>query len=394
MQTACPLELAPFDTTSSSPEHGPAVLTALAKSAPDNGQHFPNVVRSLRRPFMSSRHNRAHFTGTGALLTLRFTQMADQNGSRIAIRFGGASTNGPKNAPKNASRPTPSTALGKRSRSGFDHVSNGDESEEERHETITHFGVNGAGNDDDDDGRPREGQSKSGGRRRRSQSRDSTANSSRQDPAQPNQDHVEEEEPLQYGLVLSKKPKRDAGKDDGDKDGADKTALPKNADEEAMAALMESGGKRALHRTEDEAYRDATADAPEVDDVATYDAFPVEGFGEALLKGQGWDGQMRGPKAKEIKKRPNGIGLGAKKMTVEEDLGGWDNKGKTTEKRPRLDQYRSERDKERSRREDRHRDSYKNERDRERDRDRDRPRDRHRDRDRDAYRHRDREYRR
>lgn len=201
---------------------------------------------------------------------------------------------------------------------------------------------------------------------------------------------------MQYGLVLSKKPKRDAEKDDGDKDGADKTALPKNADEEAIAALMDSGGKRALHRTEDEAYRDATADAPEVDDVATYDAFPVEGFGEALLKGQGWDGQMRGPKAKEIKKRPNGIGLGAKKMTIEEDLGGWDSKGKTTEKRPRLDQYRSERDKERNRREDRHRDSYKNERDRERDRDRDRPRDRHRDRDRDrdAYRHRDREYRR
>lgn len=330
--------------------------------------------------------------------------MADQNGSRIAIRFGGASSNGPKNGPKNPSRPTPTTALGKRPRSGFDHDSDGDESEDERHETITHFGLNGAENDDNDDGRPRRDQPKSDGRHRRSQSKDSTVDASRQGPAQPNQDHVEEEEPLQYGLVLSKKPKRDAGKDDGDKDGADKPALPKNADEEAIAALMDSGGKRATHRTEDEAYRDATADAPEVDDVATYDAFPVEGFGEALLKGQGWDGQMRGPKAKEIKKRPNGIGLGAKKMTVEEDLGGWDSKGKTTEKRPRLDQYRSERDKERSRRDDRHRDSYKNERDRERQRerdgDRDRPRDRHRERDRDrdrdreSYRHRDRDYRR
>lgn len=325
--------------------------------------------------------------------------MADQNGSRIAIRFGAASSNGPKNGPTIASRPTPSTALGKRSRSGFDHDSDGDESEDERHETITHFGVNGAENDDDDE-RPRRDQSKSGGRRRRSQSKDSTVNASRQDPTRPNQDHVEEEEPLQYGLVVSKKPKKDAGKDDGDQDAVDKPAPPKNADEEAIAALIDSGGKRTLHRTEDEAYRDATADAPDVDDVATYDAFPVEGFGEALLKGQGWDGQMRGPKAKEVKKRPNGIGLGAKKMTVEEDLGGWDSKGKTTEKRPRLDQYRSEKDKERSRREDRHRDSYKNERDRERDRDRDRPRDRHRDRerdrdrDRDAYRHRDRDHRR
>lgn len=332
--------------------------------------------------------------------------MTDQNGSRIAIRFGAASSSGSKNGPKNASRPTPSTALGKRSRGGFDHDSEDDESEEERHETITHFGVNGAENGDDDEERNRRDRSTPSGRRRRSRSRDSTERPSRQHPSQSNQNHVEEEEPLQYGLVLSKKPKRDAAKDDGDKDGADKPVVPKNADEEAIAALMDSGGKRASHRTEDEAYRDAAADAPEVDDEATYDAFPVEGFGEALLKGQGWDGQMRGPKAKEIKKRPNGIGLGAKKMTVEEDLGGWDSKGKPSEKRPRLDQYRSERDKERSRREDRHRDSYKNERDRERDherdrdRDRDPPRDRHRDRDRDRnrdrdnYRHHDRDHRR
>lgn len=315
--------------------------------------------------------------------------MADQNGSRIAIRFGASSSNASKNAPKNASasRPTTSTALGKRSRGGFDHDSDGDESEEERHEAITTFGVNGAENDDDDHReRNRQDRSTPGGRRRRSRSRDSAERANRPDPSQPKQDHVEEEEPLQYGLVLSKKPKRDATKDDGNKDEADKPVVPKDADEEAIAALMDAGGKRVSHRTEDEAYRDATAVAPEVDDEATYDAFPVEGFGESLLKGQGWDGKMRGPKAKEVKKRPNGIGLGAKKMTVEEDLGGWDSKGKPSEKRPRLDQYRSEKDKERSRREDRHRDSYKNERDRERDRDRDR--------DRDNYRHRDREHRR
>lgn len=319
--------------------------------------------------------------------------MADQNGSRIAIRFGASSSNAPKNTPKNAPRPTPSTALGKRPRGGFEHDSDDDESEEERHETITHFGVNGAEKDDDDEERSRRDQSTHGGRRRRSRSRDSTENASREDPSQSNQDQVDEE-PLQYGLVLSKKPKKDAAKNDGEKEEADKPVVPKDADEEAIAALMDAEGKRALHRTEDEAYRDAAADAPEVDDEATYDAFPVEGFGEALLKGQGWDGQMRGPKAKEVKKRPNGIGLGAKKMTVEEDLGGWDSKGKPPEKRPRLDQYRSERDKERSRREDRHRDSYKNERDRERDRDRDRPRDRHRDRDRDNHGHRDRDHRR
>lgn len=325
--------------------------------------------------------------------------MADQNASRIAIRFGGASSKGPKNPSQNTSRPTTSTALGKRSRSGFDHDSDDDESEDDRHEAITHFGVNGAGNDDEVDDRPRD-QSRSGDRHRRSQSKDSAANRGREEPAQSKNEDQDEEEPLKYGLVLSKKPKKETEKEGTAKEGADNngSVMPKNADEEAIEALLDSGRKRTLHRTEDEAYRDATADAPEVDDVATYDAFPVEGFGEALLKGQGWDGEMRGPKAKEIKKRPNGIGLGAKKMTVEEDLGGWDSKGRTTEKRPRLDQYRSEKDKERSRREDRHRDSYKNERDRERDRDRDRDRhrDRHRDRDRDRdnYRHRDRDHRR
>lgn len=327
--------------------------------------------------------------------------MADQNASRIAIRFGGASSNGAKKPPKNTYRPTPSTALGKRSRSGFDHESDGDESEDDRHEAITHFGVHGAGNDDDE--RPLRDQSKSGGRLRRSRSKDSAANSDRDEPAQSmKEDPVEEEEPLKYGLLVSKKPKKGTTKDDANRDGSDEAVLPRTADEEAIEALIESGGKRTLHRTEDEAYRDATADAAEVDDVATYDAFPVEGFGEALLKGQGWDGQMRGPKAKEIKKRPKGIGLGAKKMTVEEDLGGWDSKGKTSQKRPRLDEYRSEKDKERRRRDDRHRDSYKNERDRERDRDRDRPRDRprdrhrerDRDRDRDNYSHRDRDRRR
>ncbi|ROW12790.1 hypothetical protein VMCG_00644 [Cytospora schulzeri] len=314
--------------------------------------------------------------------------MADQNSSRIAIRFGASASNGTKTAP----RPTPSTALGKRSRPQFDHDndSDGDEPTDAQPETITHFGTNGAEFVDDEPSR--QDQPDSDGRRDGSRGRDSPANGSREKAAN-KADEAEEEEPLKFGLTLSKKPKQDENKGE---DVKEVDEAPKTADEEAIDALMDdSGRRRPLHRTEEDAFRDAAADAPEVDDIATYDAFPVEGFGESLLLGQGWDGKKRGIEVKEIKRRPNGMGLGAKKLTAEEDLGGWDSKGhKSSGKRPRLDDYRRERDRESSKREDRYRDSYKNERERERHRDRDRDRERDRDRDRDSHRHRDRDRRR
>lgn len=316
--------------------------------------------------------------------------MADQNSSRIAIRFGAPTPNGTKSAP----RPTPSTALGKRSRPQFDHDedSDGDEPADAQPETITHFGTNGAEYVDDEPSRrdQHDSDQQDGSRRR-----DSPANGSRERPVK-KADEVEEEEPMKFGLTVTKKPKQDESKGEDVKE-AEKA--PKTADEEAIDALMDdSGRRRLLHRTEEDAFRDAAADAPEVDDIETYDAFPVEGFGESLLLGQGWDGKKRGIEVKEIKRRPNGMGLGAKKLNVEEDLGGWDSRGKKggEKKRPRLEDYRRERDRESSKREDKHRDSYKNERERERERHRgrDRDRSRDRDRDRDSHRHRDRDRRR
>lgn len=325
--------------------------------------------------------------------------MADQPSSRIAIRFGASTSNSAKPAKpanKSASRPTPSTALGKRSRPQFsnDNDSDGDEPADAQHESITHFGTNGAEFVDDEPSRRH--QSGSDDRQDKSSGRNSPADSSRETPANPNKaDDAAEEEPLKWGLTLAKKPKLEDTRKEDVKD-AEVAKAPKTADEEAMDALLsnESARQRLLHRTEDDAYRDAAAEAPEVDDIETYDAFPIEGFGEALLRGQGWDGKKLGPEAKEIKRRPNGMGLGAKKLNVEEDLGGWDSKGKKSERRPRLDDYRREKDKESSKREDRYRDSYKNERDRDRDRERHRDRDRERDRDRDSHRHRDRDRRR
>lgn len=308
--------------------------------------------------------------------------MPEKNESRIAIRFGAASTS---KGPKTSSRSTPSSTLGKRQRHRFnnDDESDIEDSEDAQHESITHFGANGAEYVDEDrmrSDRQRAENQKNARRRTKSPADEDLQEPSRLDSTEKAED---QEHTLKYGLTISKRPKQDEAQG-GDTKEEDAPQKPKTADEEAMEALMgrDTGRPGIMHRTEDDAYRDAAANAPEVDDLATYDAIPVEGFGASLLKGQGWDGKMRGPKAKEITKRPNGMGLGAKKLTAEEDLGGWDHKGKgKSDKRPRLDEYRREKDKERSKREDRHRESYKNERDRHRDRDRDRDQHRHRERD-------------
>lgn len=307
--------------------------------------------------------------------------MSGKNESRIAIRFGASSAS---KGPKTSSRPAPSSALGKRQRHRFnnDDDSDGEDSEDAQHESITHFGLNGAEYVDEDrtrSDRQRAEDQKNARRRTKSPADEGLQESSGLE----NIEKVEErEQALKYGLTISKRPKQEA--QGGETKEEDAPQEPRTADEEAIDALLgrNTGRQGTIHRTEDDAYRDAAATAPEVDDLATYDAIPVEGFGASLLKGQGWDGKMRGPKAKEITKRPNGMGLGAKKLTAEEELGGWDHKGKgKNDKRPRLDEYRREKDKERSRREERHRESYKNERDRHRDRDRDRDSHRHRERD-------------
>lgn len=323
--------------------------------------------------------------------------MPKPNESRIAIRFGASSSRAPY---RNPQRPAPSSALGKRHRPRFDHDESGSDSEgsenkEAHHQSITHFGADGA--EDVDEQRTRRDQGRSGdwdSTRHRIESPRAKSQIKYDEPGKHEAD--EPEETLQYGLVISKKPNHEERKLE---DKAEDTPRePKTADEEAMDALMGHGtGKRKmLHLTEDDAYHEAAAGAPAEDDLATYEEVPVEGFGASLLMGQGWDGKMRGPKVKEITRRPNGMGLGSKKMAGEEDLGGWDSKGRGRgrgDKRPRLDEYRRDRDKDRSRREDRHRDSYKNERDRERngdryrdsERERERDRDRNRDRDRDSH---------
>ncbi|EOO02803.1 putative pre-mrna-splicing factor spp2 protein [Phaeoacremonium minimum UCRPA7] len=317
--------------------------------------------------------------------------------SRIAIKFGAPLSGTSKKAQR---PPPPPSTLGKRHRHRFnaDSESEGEDETVGRHESITGFGADGAEVEDARSRQRREAQERSETQRRGKRDR-SEESKSRQNTDLKETDPPDEDKPIKWGLTLTKKSSQNADADqangnsakEDDQKTADETGPPKSADEQALNALLgkaDSSSERRGQRTEDDAYRDATDNAPDVDPLKIYDDHPVEGFGASLLKGQGWDGKMRGPKTKEVKRRPNQMGLGAKSLNGAEDLGDWNHKG-SRDKRPRLDEYKREREKERSRRDDQYRDSYKRERDRERERDRDRDRDRGSD-----YRHRDRDYRR
>ncbi|KAI9648672.1 hypothetical protein NHQ30_003310 [Ciborinia camelliae] len=147
---------------------------------------------------------------------------------------------------------------------------------------------------------------------------------------------------------------------------------------------------------EEDAYKKAIALAPDVSTLEDYEAVPVEEFGAALLRGMGWDGKERKGGGKEVKRRQNLLGLGAKELKDAEELGAWVQKTDAKRLRPggssqshrggdrdrkKMGDYARERDEKRSHRRDRDEG-----RDRDRDRELDRDRDRSYRRDRDDYR--------
>jgi hypothetical protein len=170
---------------------------------------------------------------------------------------------------------------------------------------------------------------------------------------------------------------------------------PKTADEEALSALL---GERKEKKgpdlvipvapsttgriTEGDAYKRAVRDAPEASILEDYERIPVEEFGAALLRGMGWNGEIR-EGTKEVKRRQNLLGLGAKELKGAEELGAWVQKSDTKrlntggssknggsggERRPKASEYARERDRRREEREDRGGGSYRRERERERER--------------------------
>ncbi|KAF5017962.1 hypothetical protein F66182_10071 [Fusarium sp. NRRL 66182] len=345
--------------------------------------------------------------------------MSEQNkpvASRIAIKFGAPSSNNSKKL----SKPNPPSALGKRPRShalggGSDSEHDDDDDNRGRHEKITGFGADGA---------ETERKSKDAKTEKkeyviaRQVNRDwrSDAKAQRRGTnllpeearAQQNGTNVETEpadqdKGLKWGLTIKggtvegddkgtySKPAEDLARNDDSKE----PPIKRTTDDEAMDALLgnKEEDQKIIHPNEEDAYQRDIKEAGEASTLEDYEAMPVEEFGAALLRGMGWDGKPRGA-VKEVKRRPNRLGLGAKELKGEEDLGGWNQNGKKN-RRPRLGEYRQEEMKRKESR--RHEDSYKRERERERDsrhghRDRDRDRDRERTRDNDRHRSHHRDY--
>lgn len=181
---------------------------------------------------------------------------------------------------------------------------------------------------------------------------------------------------------------------------APEESKPQTADEEAISALLgerkEKKGpdlvipataSNAGRMTEGDAFKLAVQEAPDASTLEDYERVPVEEFGAALLRGMGWKGEKK-EGAKEVKRRQNLLGLGAKELKGAEELGAWvqksdikrlntgggKNGGYGGERRPKASEYAREKDRKREEREDRGGGGYRRERERERDRDRERER--------------------
>ncbi|KAI1168044.1 DExH-box splicing factor binding site-domain-containing protein [Nemania serpens] len=225
----------------------------------------------------------------------------------------------------------------------------------------------------------------------------------------------DQDKDIKWGLSVRKKSvqaetpspddERKGLKEDASDVAAPLSHSPRDADQDAMDALL---GKRkpAQHLiikdaavssrpqfSEEDAYQTSMRDAAEVSTIEEYSEIPEGEFGAALLRGMGWKGEEFGSKPKEAKRRPHLMGLGSKE-DEEIKKGELAQRHGHRERRPRLDEYRRDREKEKQERSGRYGDSYKSERERDRDRERERRdqdydhqhRDRYRERDSRGYR--------
>ncbi|CAJ2507059.1 Uu.00g082450.m01.CDS01 [Anthostomella pinea] len=177
---------------------------------------------------------------------------------------------------------------------------------------------------------------------------------------------------------------------DDDKDAMD-ALLGKQKLTKDLIIKSTSKGNTSANFSEQDAYQQRVQEAAEVSTVDEYDEIPEGEFGAAMLRGMGWNGEERGSKLKEVKRRPNLMGLGSKE---DEEIKKAElaKKHGHRERRPRLDEYRRDREKFRQDRDGRHKESCKSERERERRGPAygDRYTDNHRDRD--SHKHRSRDY--
>ncbi|KAI5922132.1 DExH-box splicing factor binding site-domain-containing protein [Camillea tinctor] len=361
---------------------------------------------------------------------------------RIAIKFGASSSSAPKstNGARKPSQSQPPSSLGKRQRPhALNHQSDSEDDDDEdtgRHEAITSLGT---------DLPTREAKKRNadtsksgranapyviGGHKNRDwkaelRAQRGTGNPRRDEPREDSSKDTEpadQDKQIKWGLNVSKKPtEEEAAHSDADVSGKQDTSAagpeaqpsddtrqhPQDDDKDAIDALL--GKKRnpakdlvikgsrgnsestsmPTEMSEQDSYQRAMQEAAEVSTIEEYNEIPEGEFGAAMLRGMGWKGEDIGSKPKEVKRRPHLMGLGSKE---DEEIrkGELARKHGHRERRPRLDEYKRDREKQRRDRDDRYRDSYKSERERERERHSNsydhRHGDRHRDRD--SHRHR------
>ncbi|KAI1327882.1 hypothetical protein F5Y16DRAFT_410087 [Xylariaceae sp. FL0255] len=349
---------------------------------------------------------------------------------RIAIKFG---TSQPSSNGTRHTKPQPSSSLGKRQRpNALNH--NSDEEEDDdtngKHVSVTSFGVGASGE-------TRKAKSPSTGKEPKQYVIESQSNRDWKEDAKAIRAHkiprpnamqsrdghaevepADQDKDIKWGLSIAKRSTDEVttapidpdtcGKDariaeHTSQSSAEKTQTQfhEEDDKDAMDALLgrkptaqtlvinglTSNGKQ-MRVPESDAYKRSMQEAAEVSTIEEYGEIPEGEFGAAMLRGMGWKGEEFGTKPKEVKRRLHLMGLGSKE---DEEIKKAEQAKKHghRDRRPRLDEYRRDREKEKQERDGRYRDSYKSERDRER---RDHSHDdrhRHRDRDRDYNRDRD-----
>ena len=300
---------------------------------------------------------------------------------KIAIKgFSLSSKAGGSKPGATTKKPAPPSNLGKRSRGGFGHDSESEDDTRSKntHEAVSGFGAEGAirheREQENDSGRrggelvikkmanrdwrgeatsrrvvrgtgkdllPKEERAMRDGVRRDAEAKEGEEKKEGVDVVNGNDGDI------QWGLSVRKRARTEDAdlQEAGEKDAsaaasndlknvreleqAQTSKPPASADAEALASLLGTNKERKgpelvipTPLTEQEAYKAAVASAPDPSSLEDYERIPVEEFGAALLRGMGWKGEKNADtKKRDVKRRQNLLGLGAKELDGAEELG-------------------------------------------------------------------------
>ncbi|KAI1751442.1 DExH-box splicing factor binding site-domain-containing protein [Xylaria castorea] len=322
---------------------------------------------------------------------------------RIAIKFGNSSSAGSNLSGKATNRrgqSQPSSALGKRQRpNALHHDSDSSEDDDTigKHEAVTtiNAGTIASGDSDLSVGKRRKEHVISSQKNRdwkadvkgRKGDRASVSHTSSIKNQNLETASADQDADIKWGLNATKKSTHEDTRSPDDDSGEQRKGLsdtsarlphsPIDADRDAIDALlgkrkpmqhliiMDSAVSSKPQFSEQDAYQRGVQEAAEVSTIEEYGEIPEGEFGAAMLRGMGWKGEEFGSKPKEAKRRPHLMGLGSKE---DEEIKKAElaKRHGHRERRPRLDEYRRDREKEKEERNGRYRDSYKSDRERER----------------------------